>query len=543
MRRLVLTLCAAALACSLGVVRAAPAPSKLAVILVVDQMRADYVPRFKGDWTAGLRRLVDGGAVFTRAAYPYLTTVTCAGHATISTGAFPHRSGIFQNAWWDRNRARMTTCTEDRSVKPIVYDKDGGGDDDSAVNLMVPTFADLMRTERQAHVVTLSIKARSAIMLAGHGGDAVTWLSESLDRWQTSSAFAKAAVPQVRAFVLANPIEADYGRTWDRLLPVARYHDRDDDEAEAPPKGWTRTFPHVLKGDGNDTKPDEEFYAQWERSPFGDAYLGRMASALVDSMQLGRHETTDVLAISFSSPDVVGHAFGPRSQEVQDLYARLDRTVGELLERLDAVVGRDGYTLALTADHGVTDIPEHLKRSGKDGGRLDTRVLAAAVNERAKVTLGPGTYVARINGNDVYLMPGVYANLTKSRGGIAGLIQILAAQQGVSRVFYADELLKGSSSPDALLRAAALSYVPGRSGDLVLAPKPGWMFSTTGTTHGSANADDQAVPLIFYGRGIKPGHYDAAATPADIAPTLAALFGIALPEAEGTVLRDAVAEN
>lgn len=537
--RCLLSVFAAVAVASLLVLQAAPSPPKLAVILVVDQMRADYVPRFGGDWTAGLERLVDQGAVFTRAAYPYLSTFTCAGHATISTGAFPHRHGIFQNTWFDRNRGDMTDCTEDGNVKPIAYNK-GGGEEQSALNLMIPSFADVMRVERHAHVVTLSVKVRSAIMLAGHGGDAVSWVSESLDRWQTSSAFAPAPVPQVRAFIEANPIEADYGRTWARLLPPARYEDPDDGEGEAPPKGWTRTFPHVLKGDADDTKPDEEFYEQWARSPFADEYLGRMAGALVESMQLGKHADTDVLAVSFSSPDLVGHAFGPRSQEVQDMYAHLDRTIGALLDRLDALVGRDAYTIALSADHGVADIPEQLKRAGKDAGRFDTRALTAAVNNRVKVALGEGTYVARVNANDVYFTPGTSAKLTATAGAIEGVLRTIAAQPGIARVFTAEELLKGASSTDPLLRAAALSYVPGRSGDLVLVPKPGWMFASSGTTHGTANPEDQAVPVIFYGHGIKPGRYSENSTPADIAPTLAELCGVKLPQAEGRALEAAI---
>lgn len=512
-------------------------PPKLAVMLVVDQMRADYVERFRTDWTAGLKRLVARGAWFRRAAYPYLTTVTCAGHATAATGAFPHTHGIFQNAWFDRESHEMVSCTEDSTAHDISYGqpvKMG----DSGARLLLPTFADEMRERRAAHVVTLSLKDRSAIMLAGHGGDAVTWLSDTLDAWVTSSSFASETNPAVKAFVDANPINADYGKTWNRLLPLAHYKTADNDDNERPPKGWTSTFPHVLTGNG--TAADNDFRVQWERSPFGDDYLGRFASALAESLQLGKHGGTDVLGISFSSPDLVGHAFGPRSQEVQDMYAHLDRTIGLLFDRLDALVGQGNYVVGFTADHGVTPIPEQLTREGKDAGRLNPITVAAIIDTRARALAGDGKYVNRVNGNDVYFEPGMYEKLEKAPDALKAVIDALLSSQGIARVFKSEELKDASASPDAMLRAAALSYFPGRSGDLIIASKPGWMFSASGTTHGSANPDDQRVPLLLMGRGVKPGQYLEAATPADLAPTLAALCGITMPKAEGHVLHQAL---
>jgi len=169
---------------------AQPRSPKLVVLIVVDQMRADYVDRFARDWTGGFTRLVHDGAVFTNAAYPYLTTITCAGHATIATGTFPRAHGIIQNTWWDRARAASMTCTEDPNVSGLSY-RAPATVGDSAWRLQRPTFTDLYRTDGRAHVVALALKDRSAIMLAGHGGDAVTWVSEPIESWTTSSAFAK----------------------------------------------------------------------------------------------------------------------------------------------------------------------------------------------------------------------------------------------------------------------------------------------------------------------------------------------------------------
>jgi predicted AlkP superfamily pyrophosphatase or phosphodiesterase len=263
-----------------------------------------------------------------------------------------------------------------------------------------------------------------------------------------------------------------------------------------------------------------------------------MAAGLVESMHLGQHDTTDVLAISFSSPDLVGHQFGPRSQEIRDMYAHLDLTIGTLLDRLDALVGPNQYVVALSADHGVTPIPEQLKAEGHDSGRIDSQTLFQAI-ESAAQKAGPGRYVGHMTSNDVYLLPGMFQKLTSNKSAIEGVLKAANGQPGIAHVYRADELSGATSAKDVNLRAAALSFVPGRSGDLILAPKAGWMIGSTGTTHGSANPDDQRVPIIFYGSGIKPGRYEDAASPADIVPTLADIAGIRLAHAQGTALRSA----
>ena len=512
---------------------AAPAtPPKLVVVIVVDQMRADYVDRFAGQWTDGLKRMVTKGASFTEAAYPYLTTVTCAGHATVSTGAFPHTHGVYQNAWWDRDLKRVMSCTQDPKATDVGYGIPVTGGD-SAYRLQVPTFTDVMRTGKKSRVVSISLKDRSAIMLGGHGGDAVVWLTNTLDGWETSSVYSEGPVPAVKAFIDANPISADFGKTWDRTLPAASYTGPDDGVAEAPPRGWTRSFPHALTGEAG--KPDRSFFDQWERSPFANDYLGRFAAAMVESMQLGTRDTTDVLAVSFSSTDLVGHAFGPRSHEVQDVYARLDKTLGTLFDALDAKVGKDQWVAGLTADHGVTAMPEQLVADGKDAGRIDTSALYNAIEEALYGAVTPGRHVSVIATNDIYFERGVYDRIRRSRELTSKVLGAIETRPGVRKVFLAEDIRDGAKSKDPLVRAAALSYFPGRSGDIVFVPKPGWMISAAGTTHGNATPDDQRVPLLFLGTGIKPGSYKDEATPADLTPTLAAIAGVTM-KAEGHAL-------
>jgi predicted AlkP superfamily pyrophosphatase or phosphodiesterase len=512
-------------------------PPKLLVFIVVDQMRADYVDRFQKDWTGGLKRLVSDGAVFTSAAYPYLTTTTCAGHATIATGSYPRSHGIIQNQWWDRARGALITCTEDPRATGIGYRgpiKNG----DSAWRQQRPTLTDVVRTQRHGRIVTLSVKDRSAVMLAGHGGDAVTWISDSLEGWMTSSAYAEGPLPAVTSFVEAHPIAEDFGKIWTLTLPATDYPEADDVASEAPPRGWTRTFPHPLNGAAN--APDATFLAQWQRSPFSSAYLSRFAIALSDAFELGRRDTTDVLGVSYSGPDLLGHAFGPDSLEQHDNFIQLDRAIGALFDHLDATVGRGRWTAALSADHGVTPVPERLVAAGKDAGRINGAALRAAVEERLRTALGVDRpYVTVVNTNDFYFAPGVYEKLKNSPKILESVLQAIREQPGVARVFRGEEL-RDPRDDDPLQHAAALSYFPGRSGDLVIAPKPGWMFSAAGTTHGNATPDDQRVPLVFLGAGIKPGHYADAATPADISPTLAAVAGVKMPKTDGHVLISAL---
>src|SRR5947207_7297562 len=206
---------------------------------------------------------------------------------------------------------------------------------------------------------------------------------------------------------------ADFGKTWDRRLPVASYSGPDEGAGEAPPEGWTRNFPHTLNGANG--KPDATFMAQWVRSPFADAYLGRFAASLVRSLELGKHEGTDVLAVSFSSPDFVGHAFGPRSHEVQDLYAHLDQTLGTLFDGLDTQVGKNQWVVGLTADHGVTPIPEQLVAEGKEAGRINGAAISEAVERVVPPVLGGGRHIRMLNINERHFQPGVDAGIRKSR--------------------------------------------------------------------------------------------------------------------------------
>jgi arylsulfatase A-like enzyme len=519
---------------------------RLVVVLVVDQMRNDYIDEYGGHWTGGLRRLVTDGARFRRAAYPYLNTVTCAGHATISTGTVPATHGIILNQWWHRDVQRELSCTDDPAAPSIGYGYGRPAAGHSAKRLLVPALAQVLRATQggRARAVTLSMKARSAIMLAGGPADAVTWFDGT--RFATSAAFTSARVPFVAHAIAARPIEEDAGKSWERMLPPAAYKYVDAGEGEKPIEGWTRVFPHRLAGTAG--APAADFYAQWAGSPYSDEYLERLAEAAIDGLRLGQSETTDYLGVSFSALDTVGHKFGPRSHEVQDLLARLDVTIGRLLDRLDTLVGRGKYVVALSADHGVAVIPEQLTREGIDAGRAIMDAAAARADAAAAAALGPGEYVARMDYTNLYFLPGVFDRLAADAAHLRDVMQAIGQVRGVARVIDTRTLDPGRLPADPVLRAAALSEFRGRSGDLIVIPKMHWFWvaadgtATPGdaTTHGTLYPYDTQVPLLLFGARIRAGRYDGDATPADIAPTLAKICGMPLPKATGRVLSEAI---
>ena len=515
-------------------------PPRLLVIVVVDQMRFEYLDRYSSLWSAGLKRLTTEGAVFDQAFYPYLNTVTCAGHATIGTGTFPPTHGIIMNEWWQRAERRRASCTDDPGVKSLSY---GGGSADrvghSTSRLRAPTLADRLRAASPtARVVTLSMKPRSTVMMAGKAATAVTWFGDS-NAWSTSTAYTTRLVPEVEAFVAHNPVDRDRHEVWERTYDTGRYQGIDDEPSERPRPAWTPRFPHPLAGVKGTTPL--EFYNLWERSPYSDAYLGKMAAAQSRSFQLGQRDAVDFLGVSFSAVDYVGHDFGPNSHEVQDALVRLDRTLGDLFTHLDNTVGRGRYVVGFSSDHGVADIPEALRRGGVDAGRvLNTSVQKAA--EAAMVAAhGPGPHVAHVEYTNLYLTDAARARAAAVPSSLTPLIEAVSKMDGVMRVFRGDGLAQGRASTDVIERAAALSYFAGESGDVTIVLKPNWIGTDTSTTtHGSAQPYDQHVPVVFMGAPFKPGRYSTPATPADLSVTLASLVGLAMPGADGKVLTQAL---
>jgi predicted AlkP superfamily pyrophosphatase or phosphodiesterase len=526
----------------------APARPKLVVLLVVDQMRGDYVDKFLPQWTGGLKRLVEEGAWFRYAAYPYAATETCVGHATISTGAFPSTHGMVANAWWDRKEQKMITCTSDPdpNMKNIGYAGATPKGADTAWRMAVPSFAEELKfqTSGATRIVTFSLKARAAITMAGHKADAVTWFDSGA--WVTSSPYG--TQPFIEEHAKSHPAKADFGKTWSLSLPETDYWYGEKALGAVPPDGWGLTFPHPLRGKTGVGEPDNTFYEQWASSPYADTALTELAEKAVDALKLGNSNGTDFLAVSYSSVDLVGHDFGPRSREIQDILVRLDKDLGNLFAHLDEKVGRGNYAVALSADHGVVPIPEDMQQTGVDAGLLHL----PEVQERVEKALESFNYakpaVARIAGSDIYFSPGVYEKLQADSNAMNAVLDAIRTAPGVAAVYRAEELRDRHATQSPAHRAFANSYFPGRSGDLFILPKPYWLLDGTplgkprsyGTGHGVPYNYDQRVPVLLMGFGIQPGQYFQPITPADIAPTFAALCGITLASRDGHILAEAL---
>jgi predicted AlkP superfamily pyrophosphatase or phosphodiesterase len=512
-------------------------PPRLVVIIVLDQFRADYLAAFASHFRDGFRTLLAEGAVFTRAAYPYLHTDTCAGHFTISTGTLPRTHGMVADNWWDPQSRRLVECTDDEQSLLVSYGR-ASKLAKSARRSMSPALADAMREQRLGtRVVTLSMKARSAIGLAGHGGDAVTWFEESagVGSFVTSRAYAEEPVPAVKAFLGRDSFESDFGKVWALRDPREMYRNADAGIGERPRQPWTGLFPHEIKGTTNNR---DDAVALWRASPFSDAYLARMAVDFIDAFQLGAREATDFLGVSFSSTDTVGHPFGPASRELEDTVARQDDALGALIRHLDHKVGRERYVLALSADHGVADVPVT-----RGAGRVAQEDVRDRIEEILITRFGPppanGRYVIAAT-DFIRFADGVFDRVRGEAALMASIERAVLGIPGVDRVLRKDQVSDRSSDP--VIRAAALSHFDGRSGDLIVVPKPNWPLGGRAVaeagSHGAPYDYDQRVPLILIGGGVKPGRYDRTATPADIAPTLARVAGVQMPKAEGRVLAE-----
>ena len=509
---------------------------KLIVLISIDQMRGDYIDKFQHQWSKGLKRLITEGAWFRQADYPYYNNVTCAGHASISTGTVPAVHGMVLNQWWERNNSALVSCTDDESQKLITYGIPVSGVGHSARQLLSTTLADELRLQGAAapRVVSISLKARSAISLAGHKPDAVIWLDEADGEWVTSTGFTSAPTSFFADYISKHPLRSEMGRRWDRSLPIDRYVGQYSSKDRRRIALVTTEFPHTVKGTGAEV--GGAFTDAWESSPFSDEYLAALATTAIDAMKLGRGPATDFLAVGFSALDKVGHDFGPDSHEVQDVLIQVDARIGALLDKLDRDVGKGNYVVGLSSDHGVSPVPERVKAQGFDAGRISTTAMGRAIDEVLARELGGGPYRTRVIYNDVYFNDGVYLRLTENAKAMDAVVSAIRKIEGVWRVYRKEEL----TAADPFTRPSALSHYEGRSGDLKVLARAYWIYSTSTTTHGTGHGYDTRVPVLLYGQGIKAGEYLQPAAPIDLAPTLAFLSSITLPDAMGRVLTEAL---
>src|SRR5688500_3837662 len=344
----------------------------------------------------------------------------------------------------------------------FTYGNQGNGGGHSARRLMTTAFADELRLQGAVapRVVSISLKARSAITLGGHKPDAVIWLDEADGEWVTSTAFGSAPTAFFADYIVRHPLRGEMGRRWDRSLPLNQYVYDYTTENRRRIALVTNELPHTVKGTGAEV--GGAFTDAWESSPFSDQYLAALATTAIDAMKLGRGPGTDFLAIGFSALDKVGHDFGPDSHEVQDVLIHVDTRIGALLDQLDREIGKGNYVVGLSSDHGVSPVPERVKALGFDAGRISTAAMGRAIDDVLVQELGGESYRTRVIYNDVYFNDGVYLRLTQNPKAMEAVLTAIRKIEGVWRVYRKEEL----TAADPFTRQSALSHYESRSGDI-----------------------------------------------------------------------------
>ena len=497
---------------------AAPAGKpKLILAVVVDQFRYDYLTRFRGDYHAGLARLLDEGAVFTDAHHVHFPTVTAVGHSTFLSGATPSVSGIIANEWYERGTGRCTALNAAPSpvVTSVCDDSTqllggiAGVHGSSPRRMLVSTLGDELKMAGKASkVIGVSIKDRSSILPAGHMADAAYWFDSDTNHFVTSTYYVRELPEWVATVNSQRPIGKYLGVAW---LPVNA-------------KAGDKPFCSMAAGG------EVPYCGPIESTPFGNELLEDFAERAIQNEKLGQHEGADILALSFSANDYAGHALGPDAPEIRDISIRTDQLLGKLMDFADAQIGKGNTLVVLTADHGVAPIPEVNADRKMPGGRLDAGVCSRAISDALSASFGKGNWFVYDASGFLYLN---YETVSVNKASPVEVRRV-AAEAGralphIARVFTRDELQRGEGTSDPVGHSVMLGYYGPRWGDLVLVPEPYYMFSASGTTHGLPYDYDTHVPVIFWGPEIRPGVQYGRVAVNDIAPTLAALLEVGTP--------------
>ena len=484
------------------------APPKLVLAIVIDQFRYDYLLRFRSDYHSGFARLLEKGAVFTDAHYLHAATVTAVGHGTFLTGATPSISGIIANEWYDRESGQTVTSVSDPATKLVGGNTDRAGS--SPRRLLVSTVGDELKIQRgESRVIGISIKDRSAILPAGHMADGAYWYDDHANAWVTSS-YYRGELP-------------DWAKKLNQEQPAARY-------------AGAKWLPFDAKGDS--AKPfcsmtkdtGVRFCGSIEATPWGNEMIEEFAERALEGENLGHHASTDVLAVSFSSNDYVGHAVGPDDPAVRDISIRTDRLLGKLFDAIDGRIGAGNTLVILTADHGVAPVPEVNQARKMPGGRLNGGELTAKITDALTKRFGPGKWLLASSGGMLYFNQ----DLIRAQKLDPAEVELVAAESGleqhhIARVYTRSQLVDGAVQHDEISRAFSVGFFGQRSGDLFVLQEPYYLFEATGTSHGTPYDYDNHVPVIFLGPGIKPGKYSTRIAVNDIAPTLAEILNVEQP--------------
>jgi predicted AlkP superfamily pyrophosphatase or phosphodiesterase len=508
-----------------------PDRPKLVVGIVIDQMRYDFLYRYwKYYGDGGFKRLVTQGYSFEQALYPYAPTVTGPGHASIYTGTTPAWHGIAGNHWLDRSTGKEVYCASspDSLVKGL-----GSSNAMSPQRLLSTTLGDELKyaTRGRSKVIGIALKDRGAVLPAGLRGDAAYWFDSKKGKWVSSTYYFTSLPPWVESYNQSNSVQAYANQPWAPLLPNILYEegagpDSSEFEGQLTSGAGGRMpvdLPKLFKGG----------YEIVASSALGSAVTTDFALEALRAEQLGMRGETDLLCLSYSSPDLVGHVFGPDSWECMDAYVRLDKQIERLLGQLDQTVGLKNSLIFLTADHGVVQIPGVASKQKMPSGRYSEADLLKVANARLAERYGSDVTLLNAQGDQLYLNRAILRekkiSLDEAAAVVADAIRSLDFVQNA----WPSWGLKAAAVTDPFALRLAMGCHPERSGDVFLQAKSGYIESnrTQGTTHGSAYLYDTHVPMLFFGWGVQPGETVETVSITDIAPTVAAMLKIQMPSA------------
>ncbi|KAA1244489.1 alkaline phosphatase PafA [Aquimarina sp. RZ0] len=511
---------------------------KLVVGVVVDQMRYDYLTRFYNRFgEGGFKRMMREGYNCKNNHFNYVPTYTGPGHASIFTGTTPKNHGVISNYWYDKFSKKVVYCASDPSVKAVGSDSEL--EKMSPRRMKTTTFADQNRlhTQLQGKSIGIAIKDRGAILPAGHAANGAYWFrGKDEGNWITSTYYRDKLPDWVKKFNDSDQA-ASYLKIWNTLYDIKTYTESGADKNvyERGFKGKkTAAFPYDLET----LKDQNDGYDIIKSSAYGNSLTADFAIAAIDGEDLGKDAITDVLTVSFSSTDYVGHNFGVNSKEIEDTYLRLDKDLERFFIALDTKVGKGSYTVFLTADHGAVHVPSYLKSIKIPSGYFDIKELSAKIQAFVKDTYKIEGLIEKIDNYQVFFAYDVLAENKIDAGDLENAIaHYVLQQERIDKVFTRQQLMSGNytSGIAALLQNG---YNQKRSGDIAIVLDPATIvYSSTGSTHGSGLNYDTHAPLLFFGNGIKHGSTTQKTEIPDIAPTISALLGITFPNgATGNVL-------
>jgi len=500
---------------------------KLVVGIVVDQMRWDFLYKYYTRYASngGFKRMMQQGFSFDNTIIPYMPTVTGCGHASVYTGSVPAINGIVGNNWPEGEG--MVYCSEDKTVKGVGTTTASG--QMSPRKMLTTSVCDELKlaTNFRSKIVGIALKDRGSILPAGHSADAAYWYEPKAGNWISSTHYMDTLPKWVNDFNAVKWQNNFYKKGWNTMYDIQSYSQssKDVQDYEAKPLGKDQLgFPYDLR------RFEDNNYDAIIKTPFGNSFTLAFAKAAIEQDNLGKDSVTDFLAISFSSPDYIGHSFGPNSIEIEDTYLRLDQELGAFFDYLDAAVGKGAYLSFLTADHGVAHVPAFMLQHKIPAGIIDDNQLSDSLNMYLKKKFNAEKMVQFIHNYQLYLNQKVLDSMQLSKDDIKVIcIDFLRNQKGIDRVFDLEEMME-IPLPASVREQIVNGYHPKRSGDIQIILNPGWIDGgKAGTTHGLWNPYDSHIPLLWYGWHIPKGSTSEEVYMTDIAATVSALLHIQMP--------------